>query len=97
MHALLLNRVCSLSSELYVFRLCQGRSGPLKSSRKYEPLTHGDGLNPNHDRSSTEHDVPNEFCVLRNKPLSRERKQPTFFLSVYSCEHGRRRFDRTRR
>ena len=61
------------------------RAGPLKSSRKYEPLTQGDGLNPNHDGSSTERDVPNEFCALRNKSLSRERKQATFFLSVHSC------------
>ena len=29
-------------------------SGPLKSSRKYEPLTRGHGLNPNHDESSRE-------------------------------------------
>ena len=28
------------------------------------------------------------FCVLRNKSLSRERKQPTIFLSVYSCKHA---------
>ena len=54
MHGLLLSRVCSLSSAFFVFRL---------SSRKYEPLTQGDGLNPNHDGSSTERDVPNEFCV----------------------------------
>ena len=60
----------------------------MKPSGTYEPLTQGDGLNPNHDGSSTERYVPNEFCVLRNEPLSRERKQPTFFLSVYSCEHG---------
>ena len=26
-------------------------------------------------------DVPNEFCVLRNKSLSRERKQPTFLFT----------------
>ena len=38
-------------------------------SCKYEPLTQGNGLHPNHDGSSTERDVPNEFCVLRNKPL----------------------------
>ena len=50
-----------------------------------------EGLNPNHDGFSTERDVPNEFCVLPNKSLSRERKQPAFFLSVYSCKHGRRR------
>ena len=72
MYGLLLNRVCSLPSELFVFRLCQGRcGGPLKSSRKYEPLTQGNGLNPHHDGSSTERDEPNEFCVLRNKLLSR--------------------------
>ena len=63
-----------------MFRLCQGRStGPSKSGRKYEPLTQGNGLNPNHDLSSTERDVPNDFCVLRNKSLSRKRKQPTLF------------------
>ena len=61
----------------------------LKSSRKYEPLTRGDGLIPNHDGFSAERDVPNEFCVLCNKPLSREREQLTFFLSVYSCKSGR--------
>ena len=60
-------------------------------SCKYESLTQGNRLNPNHDGSSTERDVPNEFCVLRNRSLSRVRKQPTFFLSVYSCKHGRRR------
>ena len=27
-------------------------------------------------------------CVLRNKSLSRERKHPTFFLSVHRCKHG---------
>ena len=70
---------------------------PLKSSRKYEPLTQGNGLNPNHDASSAERDVPNENCVLRNKSLSRERKQLTFFLSVYSCEDGQRRSDRAHR
>ena len=58
-------------------RLYQGRS---RDSRKYEPLTQGDGLNPNHDGSSEERDVLNEFCVLRNKPLSRDRKQPTLSL-----------------
>ena len=26
-----------------------------------------------------------ELCSSRNKSLSRERKQPTFILSVYSC------------
>ena len=31
-----------------------------------------------------------ELCLLRNKPLSRERKQPTFFLFVHSCKLGRR-------
>ena len=60
------------------------------------------GLNPNHDGSSTERDEPNEFSVLRNKFHSRERKQPTFkqptfFLSVNSCKHGRRRIDEVRR
>ena len=65
------------------------------SSRKYEPLRPGNGLNPNHDGCSTERDVPKEFCVLRNKSFSRERKQPTFFLSVY--KHGRRRIDDVRR
>ena len=41
--------------------------------------------------------VANEICVLRNKSLPRERKQLTFFLSVYSCKHGRRRSERARR
>ena len=72
-------------------------AGPLKSSRKYERLTQGNGLSPSHDGSSTERDVPNEFCVLRNKSFSRERKQLTFFLSVYSRKHGQRRSDRARR
>ena len=78
MHGLQLNRVCCLLN--FSCSACvREEAGPLKSSRKYEPLTQGNGLNPNHDGSSTEGDVPNEFCVLRNKPLSRERKQPTFF------------------
>ena len=36
-------------------------------SCKYEPLTQGNR-------------VRNELCVLRNKSLSRERKQPTFLF-----------------
>ena len=32
-------------------------AGPLKSSLKFEPLTQGNGLNPNHDGSSTERDA----------------------------------------
>ena len=67
----------------------------MKSSRKYVPLTQGNGLNPNHDRSSTERDVPHEFGFLRNKLNSRGRKQLTFFLYVYSCNHGRIRSGRT--
>ena len=55
------------------------------------------GLKPNNDGSSTERDEPKEFFVLRNKFHSRERKQPTIFLSVYSCKHGRRRIDEVRR
>ena len=88
MHGSLFNRVCSLSSECFVFRLCHGRSRPLESSANHDPLTQGDGLNANHDGSSTERDVPNELCAFRNKSLSRELKQPTFFLSVHSCKHG---------
>ena len=49
----------------------------MKSGRKYVPLTQGNGLNPNHDGSSTERDVPHELGVLRNKSISRERKQLT--------------------
>ena len=64
-------------------------------SCKYEPLTQGNGLNPNHDGSSMERDVPNDVCVLRNKPLSRERKQHAWFF--YSCKHGRRRSGCARR
>ena len=59
-------------------------------SCNYESLTQGNHLNPNHDGSSAERDVPNDFC-MRNKSLSRGRKQPTFFLSVNSCKHDRRR------
>ena len=55
------------------------------------------GLNPKYDVFSTERDEPNEFIVLRNKFQSRERKQPTFFVSVHSCKHGRRRIDEVRR
>ena len=62
---------------------------------KYEPLTRGDGLNPNHDGFST--DLQNEFCVLSNKSLSRERKQPTFFLFLCSCKNGWRKIDEVRR
>ena len=45
--------------------------------------------------SNPHRDVPKEICVLRNKSLSRERTQPTFF--VFSCKHGRRRRSRARR
>ena len=53
-----------LSSEFLVFRLCQG-AGPLKSSRKHVPLTQGSGLNPNHDGSSTERDVPKQSSHIK--------------------------------
>ena len=69
-------------------------------SCKCEPLTQGNGLNPNHDGSRTERDAP--------KQSSRVRVQctlifacctikgivyllPTHFLSVHPCKHGRRR------
>ena len=39
---------------------------PLKSSRKYEPLTQGNGLNPNHDGSSTERDVPKQSSHVKH-------------------------------
>ena len=49
-----------------VLRLCQGRAGPLKSSRKYEPLTQGNGLNPNYDGSSTERDEPKQSSHVKH-------------------------------
>ena len=76
-----LSKTLKQSSALAVFwnfrvPLVSGQEqGPLKSSRKYVPLTQGNGLNPHHDGSNTERDVPNEFCVLRNKSLSRERDE----------------------
>ena len=96
-HAWFAVETCVLSSELFVFRLCQGMNRAFEVLSQIRPLTQGNGLNPNHDGSSTERDVPNEFCVLRNKSLSRERKQPTFFLFVYACKHGQRRSGEVRR
>ena len=55
--------------------------GLLKSSRKYQPLTQGCGLNPHHDGSSTERDEPNEFLCVAQRHIILKRAQTAHNLS----------------
>ena len=76
--------------------VCQGHTIANKNIQTYNiTLQHMTHFITQTHHTNPNRDVPNEFCVLRNKSLSRERKQPTF--SVYSCKHGRRRSGRARR
>ena len=56
-------------------------SGPLKFSRKYEPLTQGNGLNANHYGSSLD---TREW----SQPKPRREYRASVFISLDSMDHG---------
>ena len=88
MHGLLLNRVCCFLDFSCSACVKEG-TGPVKSSRKYEPLTQGNGLKRNPDLSSTECDVPNEFCVAQQINLKRAQTVHILpFIRVNMAEEG---------
>ena len=61
----------------------------------FSPHVLGGCLRLNRDvmmTSASDHShVVRASCVLRDRSVSRKRKQPSFFLSFHSCKHWRRR------